>query len=135
MPPLVISTSAGSTARPWVSVTRRATACRARGSPSVGEYCNAVPAPSASTRGSSSCSSGAGNVSGAGNPPEKVMTSVDAASERIAVILSPARSDRRANNVGQFSSAGAPSGSVRDGRMGDLCEAIVRLERLRKCEV
>jgi hypothetical protein len=65
------------------------------------------------------------------------MTSVDAASERIAVILSPARSDRRANSVGQSSSAGAaaPSGSVRDGRMGDLCEAIVRLRRLRKGEV
>src|SRR4051812_23524058 len=89
-------------------------AARAGGSPSVGEYCSASALSSESSVDVSSWRTSTGNVSGAGKPPESVMTSVDAASERIAVSSSPPRLARRANSSGQTvgASRSAAAGAV-----------------------
>ena len=85
-------------------------AARAAGSPSVGEYCKASALCSVSSVRVSSWRTSTGNVSGAGKPPEKVITSLLAASERIAVSSSPPRLARRANSSGQARSGGEQVG-------------------------
>src|SRR4051812_37613841 len=76
-------------------------AARAGGRPSVGEYCRASALSSDSSDEVSCWRTSTGKVSGAGKPPENVITSVEAASERIAVSSSPPRLARRANSSGQ----------------------------------
>jgi hypothetical protein len=106
IPPLVMSTSSG--VWPWAALSMSATAARTAGRPSVGEYCSATAASSSSRSAVMVRRMSTGNVSGAGKPPENVMTSVLAASERMAVSSSPPRLVRRAKRAGQ--SVAATSG-------------------------
>src|SRR3954454_21219667 len=115
MPPLVTRTSSAPTVTPWRAARRPAMADRAAGSPSVGEYCSAREL-SSDRRVEASCwRTSTGKVSGAGKPPEKVITSLLAASERIAVSSSPPRLARRANSSGHVVAARRAVGARRSG--------------------
>ena len=85
-PPLVTSTSSGSTAVPSAAMTSAMQSLTAA-MPSVGPYCSARAVSSAATLAMMAARSSAGNVDVSGRPPASEMTSgrsVSAMRSRIA---------------------------------------------------
>ena len=73
-PPVVTSSSSGSTAVPSAAMTSTMQSLSAA-SPSVGPYCRARAAPSAAILAAKAATSSAGKVDVSGRPPASEMTS------------------------------------------------------------
>src|SRR4051794_41856894 len=110
-------------------------AARAGGSPSVGEYCRASALSSDSSDEVSCWRTSTGKVSGAGKPPEKVITSVEAASDRIAVSSSPPRLARRANSSGQTVGASRAAAAGGGGPSGNPPSSLQNPNPLPGCQL